>query len=46
MNEHIINNEIKDDFLLNQLSLHLSELDKNTKIFDILNKKFIAFYQE
>ena len=46
MNDHIINNEIKDDFLLSQLTMHLSELEKNTKIFDILNKKFIAFSQE
>ena len=46
MNEHIINNEIKDDFLLSQLTMHLSELEKNTKIFDNLNKKFIAFSQE
>jgi hypothetical protein len=46
MEPHIINHEINDDFLLSQLKIHMAEMEKNSKIFDKLNKKFIAFQQE
>ena len=46
MEPHIINHEINDDFLLNQLKIHIAEMEKNSKIFDKLNKKFIAYQQE
>ena len=46
MNEHIINHEINNDFLLTQLKLHIAEMEKNSKILDRLNKKFICFQQE
>ena len=46
MNEHIINQEINGDFLLKQFALRISEMEKNSKIFERLNKKFIAFQQE
>lgn len=46
MNEHLINNEINNDFLLGQLRLHIAQMEKNSKIFDRLNKQFIAFQQE
>ena len=46
MDTHILNHEINDDFLLTQLKLHISEMEKNSKIFERLNKKFISFQQE
>jgi hypothetical protein len=46
MNEHIMAEEINNDFLLKQLRIHISEMEKNSRIFDRLNKKFIAFQQE
>jgi hypothetical protein len=46
MDQHIINHEINNDFVLSQLRLHIAEMEKNTKIFDRLTKKFISFQQE
>ena len=46
MNEHIIDHQINNDFILNQLRIHIAEMEKNTKIFDRLNKKFNKFQQE
>jgi hypothetical protein len=46
MSQHIINQEINADYLLNQLRVHISTMDKNSRIFDNLNKKFISFQQE
>jgi hypothetical protein len=46
MIEHNINSEINNDFLLSQLTLHIAQMEKNSKIFDRLNKKFISFQQE
>ena len=46
MNEHIMAEEINNDFLLKQLRIHICEMEKNSRIFDRLNKKFIAFQQE
>ena len=46
MSEHFINQEINTDFLLNQLRIHISSMDKNFKILEELNKKFISYQQE
>jgi len=46
MSAHILNQEINTDFLLNQLRIHISSMDKNTKILENLNKKFISYQQE
>lgn len=46
MDENAINCEINNDVLLNQLKYYILEMEKNTKIFDRLNKKFIIYQQE
>jgi hypothetical protein len=46
MYSQVVNDEINNDFLLSQLKLHISEMEKNSRIFDRLNKKLIAFQQE
>ena len=46
MNEHFMNQEINTDFLLNQLRIHISSMDKNFIILEDLNKKFISYQQE
>lgn len=46
MSQHIMNQEINIDYLLNQLRVHISTMDKNSRILDNLNKKFISFQQE
>ena len=46
MNEHYMNQEINTDFLLNQLRIHISSMDKNFRILEDLNKKFISYQQE
>lgn len=46
MNTHNLNQEINNDFILNQLRIHIAEMERNSKIFDRLNKKFIAYQQQ
>lgn len=46
MNEHFMNQEINTDFLLNQLRIHILSMDKNFRILEDLNKKFISYQQE
>ena len=46
MSDHILNQEINTDFILNQLRIHISTMDNNSKILENLNKKFISFQQE
>ena len=46
MSQHIMNQELNTDFLLNQLRLNISSMDKNSRILDDLNKKFISYQQE
>ena len=40
------NQEINTDFLLNQLRIHISSMDNNSRVLECLNKKFISFQQE
>ena len=46
MNEHFMNQEINTDFLLNQLRIHILSMDKNFRILEDFNKKFISYQQE
>ena len=46
MSAHLMNQEINTDFLLNQLRVHISSMDNNSRALEGLNKKFISFQQE
>ena len=46
MSAHLMNQEINTDFLLNQLRVHISSMDNNSRTLERLNKKYISFQQE
>ncbi len=46
MKAHLMHQEINTDFLLNQLRIHISSMDSNSRILERLNQKFISFQKE
>ena len=46
MSTHLMPQEINPDFLLNQLRIHISSMDNNSRVLERLNQKFISFQKE